>query len=972
MVENIKYKVADVAKDLKLPLKDVIDTLGEKFSAKKAQTALTEEELNYVFEHYTKAKEVTSFASYFAMANQPKEEAKAEEPKKEEKKTAPKAEKKPAEKPAPKSEQKPAEKPAPKAEKKPAEKPAPKSEQKPAEKPIPKAEQKPAEKPIPKAEQKPAEKPAPKSEQKPAERSVQKQERSDRPQNNQQNGQNRFGDKPQQGERRNDRFGDRPQNNQQNGQNRFGDRPQQGERRNDRFGDRPQNNQQGGQSRFGDRPQQNGQNRFGDKPQFQKNDRFGGGFDKDSDNNGGHRHEPKKPVERKPRPGNLPPAEKLAAGTAHVDMSAANIELDKYNEKYEQIAPSSSMSDSYTNKQKLTQRSKQQGKPKQSKKEQEQAKLKKLEMERQRRQKLEITLPDEITVGDLALKLKVTSAEIIKRLMMQGMMVSVNEMIDYDTAALVAMDIGAKVEHEVVVTIEDRLIDDSEDDAGNLVPRDPVVCVMGHVDHGKTSILDVIRQANVAAGEAGGITQHIGAYRVKTEGGRYITFLDTPGHEAFTAMRARGALCTDIAILVVAADDGIMPQTVEAINHAKAANVSIIVAINKIDKPGANVERVMEGLTEYGLVPEEWGGDVICVPVSAKTHENIPTLLEMVTLVADVKELKANPDRMAKGTVIESRLDKGRGPVATVLVQNGTLHTGDVVIAGTAVGKVRIMTDDKGNKVETAGPSIPVEITGLDSVPTGGDTFNAVKDEKLARELVEQREYEAKQEQFKAYQKVTLDNLFSQIAEGEIKELPIIVKADVQGSVEAVKQSLEKLSNDEVHVKVIHGAVGAVNESDVMLAQVSNAIIVGFNVRPDSTARDNAAREGVEIRLYRVIYDAIEEIKAAMNGMLAPKYRDVDLGRAEVRQVYKISSVGTVAGCYVLEGKITRNANIRVVRDGIIIADDKLDSLKRFKDDVKEVAQGYECGMTLTKFNDIKEGDVFEAYIVEEYRENAN
>ena len=1001
MVENIKYKVADVAKDLKLPLKDVIDTLGEKFSAKKAQTALTEEELNYVFEHYTKAKEVTSFASYFAMANQPKEEAKAEEPKKEEKKTAPKAEKKPAEKPAPKSEQKPAEKPAPKAEKKPAEKPAPKAEQKPAEKPAPKSEQKPAEKPIPKAEQKPAEKPIPKSEQKPAERSVQKQERSDRPQNNQQNGQNRFGDKPQQGERRNDRFGDRqqnnqqngqnrfgdrpqqgerrndrfgdrPQNNQQNGQNRFGDRPQQGERRNDRFGDRPQNNQQGGQSRFGDRPQQNGQNRFGDKPQFQKNDRFGGGFDKDSDNNGGHRHEPKKPVERKPRPGNLPPAEKLAAGTAHVDMSAANIELDKYNEKYEQIAPSSSMSDSYTNKQKLTQRSKQQGKPKQSKKEQEQAKLKKLEMERQRRQKLEITLPDEITVGDLALKLKVTSAEIIKRLMMQGMMVSVNEMIDYDTAALVAMDIGAKVEHEVVVTIEDRLIDDSEDDAGNLVPRDPVVCVMGHVDHGKTSILDVIRQANVAAGEAGGITQHIGAYRVKTEGGRYITFLDTPGHEAFTAMRARGALCTDIAILVVAADDGIMPQTVEAINHAKAANVSIIVAINKIDKPGANVERVMEGLTEYGLVPEEWGGDVICVPVSAKTHENIPTLLEMVTLVADVKELKANPDRMAKGTVIESRLDKGRGPVATVLVQNGTLHTGDVVIAGTAVGKVRIMTDDKGNKVETAGPSIPVEITGLDSVPTGGDTFNAVKDEKLARELVEQREYEAKQEQFKAYQKVTLDNLFSQIAEGEIKELPIIVKADVQGSVEAVKQSLEKLSNDEVHVKVIHGAVGAVNESDVMLAQVSNAIIVGFNVRPDSTARDNAAREGVEIRLYRVIYDAIEEIKAAMNGMLAPKYRDVDLGRAEVRQVYKISSVGTVAGCYVLEGKITRNANIRVVRDGIIIADDKLDSLKRFKDDVKEVAQGYECGMTLTKFNDIKEGDVFEAYIVEEYRENAN
>ena len=1003
MIENIKYKVADVAKDLKLPVKDVLDTLGEKFPAKKAQTALTEQELNYVFEHYTKAKEVTSFAQYFAMASQPKEEPKKPEPKKEEpkvvkeeKKSAPKAEKpaeksapkaeKPAEKSAPKAEQKPAEKSAPKAEQKPAEKSAPKAE-KPAEKTAPKAEQKPAEKTAPKAE-KPAEKSAPKAEQKPAEKTAQKQERTnDRPQNNNrgdrpQSGDrpqnNRFGDRPQSGDRpQNNNRGDRPQSGDRPQGNRFGDRPQSGDRpQNNRFGDRPQSGDRPQGNRFGDRPQGNRfgdcpqGNRFGDKPNFQKNDRFGG-FDKDSDNSA-HRHEPKKPVERKPRPGNLPPAEKLAAGTAHVDMSAANIELDKYNEKYEQIAPSSSMSDSYTNKQKLTQRSKQQGKPKQSKKEQEQAKLKKLELERQRRQKLEITLPDEITVGDLALKLKVTSAEIIKRLMMQGMMVSVNEVIDYDTAALVAMDIGAKVEHEVVVTIEDRLIDDSEDDAGNLVPRDPVVCVMGHVDHGKTSILDVIRQANVAAGEAGGITQHIGAYRVKTEGGRYITFLDTPGHEAFTAMRARGALCTDIAILVVAADDGIMPQTVEAINHAKAANVSIIVAINKIDKPGANVERVMEGLTEYGLVPEEWGGDVICVPVSAKTHENIPTLLEMVTLVADVKELKANPDRMAKGTVIESRLDKGRGPVATVLVQNGTLHAGDVVIAGTAVGKIRIMTDDRGNKVEEAGPSIPVEITGLDSVPTGGDTFNAVKDEKLARELVEQREYEAKQEQFKAYQKVTLDNLFSQIAEGEIKELPIIVKADVQGSVEAVKQSLEKLSNDEVRVKVIHGAVGAVNESDVMLAQVSNAIIVGFNVRPDSTARDNAAREGVEIRLYRVIYDAIEEIKAAMTGMLAPKYRDVDLGRAEVRQAYKISNVGTVAGCYVLEGKITRNANIRVVRDGIIIADDKLNSLKRFKDDVKEVAQGYECGMTLTKFNDIKEGDIFEAYIVEEYRDNAN
>ncbi|MBQ3561586.1 MAG: translation initiation factor IF-2 [Oscillospiraceae bacterium] len=958
MNENTKYKVAEVAKDLKQPVKEVLDVLGEKFPPKKAQATLTEEELNFVFEHYTRKNEVTSFAPYFAMAGQPKTEKKKEEPKAE----APKA----AEKPEPAvKEEKPA--PAPKAEQKPA---AAKEEKKP--------EVKPEQKPAPKAEEKPVQK-----NEKPAERKPEnRQQNTERkPENRQQNTERKFGDKPQgerkfdnnrpqNGERKFDnnrpqnserKFGDKPQ---QSGDKKFGDRPQNGDRK---FGDKPQ-----GERKFGDKPGFQKNDRFGDKPNFQKNDRFGGnnfGFDKDKEDNS-RRHEPKKPVERKPRPANQPPAEKLAAGVAHVDMSAVSVDLDKYNDKYEQIAPASSMSDSYTNKQKLTQRSKQQGKPQKSKREQEQEKLKKLEMERQRRQKLEITLPDEITVGDLALKLKIASSEIIKRLMMQGMMVSVNEVIDYDTAALIAMDIGAKVEHEVVVTIEDRLIDDSEDDAANLITRDPVVCVMGHVDHGKTSILDYIRSAHVASGEAGGITQHLGAYRVTTESGDSITFLDTPGHEAFTAMRARGALCTDIAILVVAADDGIMPQTVEAINHAKAAEVSIIVAINKIDKPTANPDKVMQGLTEYGLVPEEWGGDVICVPVSAKTGENIDTLLEMITLVAEVRELKANPDRMAKGTVIESRLDKGRGPVATMLVQNGTLHTGDIVIAGTSVGKVRVMIDDKGNRITEAGPSIPVEITGLDSVPTGGDQFNAVSDEKLARELVEQREYEAKQEQFKAYQKVTLDNLFNQIAEGEIKELPIIVKADVQGSVEAVRQSLEKISNEEVRVKVIHGAVGAVNESDVMLAQVSNAIIVGFNVRPDTTARDTAEREGVDIRLYRIIYDAIEEIQSAMKGMLSPKYRDVDLGRAEIRQVYKISNVGTVAGCYVLEGKIARNANIRVVRDGIIIADDKLDSLKRFKDDVKEVASGYECGMTLTKFNDIKEGDIFEAYIVEEYRED--
>ena len=651
----------------------------------------------------------------------------------------------------------------------------------------------------------------------------------------------------------------------------------------------------------------------------------------------------------------------------HVDMRAANVNLDKYNERYEQMSNlNRPMSD--VKKQKLNQRSAQKGKPIKSRKDKENDKLKRLEMERQRRQKLEITLPDEITVGELAAKLKIQSAEIIKRLMTIGVMASVNETIDYDTAALVAMEIGAKVEHEVVVTIEERLFEPEQDDEANLQERCPIVVVMGHVDHGKTSLLDAIRKTNVTTGEAGGITQHIGAYQVQIND-KPITFLDTPGHAAFTSMRARGAQVTDIAVLVVAADDGIMPQTVEAINHAKAAGVSIIVAINKMDKPTADPDKVKQELTEYELVPEEWGGDVICVPVSAKTGENIDTLLEMILLVAEMQELKANPNRMASGTVIEAKLDKGRGPVATLLVQNGTLHSGDVLIAGTALGRVRVMLNDRGEKIEAAGPSTPVEVTGLAEVPAAGDLFNVVEDEKLARELVDKRRNEAKEEQFKSYQKVTLDNLFSQISEGEMKELPIIVKADVQGSVEAVKQSLEKLSNDEVRVRVIHGAVGAVSESDVMLANASNAIIVGFNVRPDPVAKENAERDGVEIRLYRIIYDAINDVETAMKGMLAPKYRDVDLGRAEVRAVYKISGVGAVAGCYVLEGKITRTANIRIVRDGIIIADDKLESLKRFKDDVKEVASGYECGMSLSKFNDIKEGDVFEAYMVEEYRD---
>ena len=653
-----------------------------------------------------------------------------------------------------------------------------------------------------------------------------------------------------------------------------------------------------------------------------------------------------------------------------VDTRGSYVDLDKYNQRYEQIAPANKYTnDKYsTKKQKINQKSAQRNKQRYSnKRETEQDKLRRLELERARKQQLRVRIPDVISVGELATRLKVTATEVIKKLMMLGVMATINEEIDFDTASLVAEELGAKVEHEVIVTIEDRLIDE-DDDAEDTEERCPVVVVMGHVDHGKTSILDRIRNAHVTAGEAGGITQHIGAYQVRYEG-KDITFLDTPGHEAFTAMRARGANITDIAILVVAADDGIMPQTVESINHAKAAGITVIVAINKMDKEGANPDRVKEELTKYGMVCEEWGGDVICVPVSAKTGEGIDELLENILLVAETSELKANPDRRAKGTVVEARLDKGRGPIATLLVQNGTLHTGDVIIAGTAVGHVRVMTNDKGKTVHTAGPSVPVEITGLAEVPEAGDVFNAVEDERLARELVEQRKHEAKQAKFNEYQKVTLDNLFSQIEQGEMKELSLIVKADVQGSVEAVTQSLEKLSNEEVRVRVIHGGVGGIKESDVMLASASNAIIIGFNVRPDQTAEEIAARDKVDIRTYRVIYDAIEEIETAMKGMLAPKYREVVMGRIEVRQVYKISNVGAVAGAYVLSGKVTRQCEIRVVRDGIVIAEDKMSSLKRFKDDAKEVGEGYECGITLEKFRDFKEGDIFEAFIMEEYRD---
>ena len=666
---------------------------------------------------------------------------------------------------------------------------------------------------------------------------------------------------------------------------------------------------------------------------------------------------------------NKPMQSRTKGEVRHIDTRAGSVDLDKYNERYENIAPANDRnSDNVVRKQKLNQKSKQYRKQgmRSHKHESEAERLKRIAAERAKKQ-IKITVPEEITVGELAALLKMTAAEVIKKLFALGMMATVNEVIDYDTAEIVATELGAKVEKEVVVTIEERIIDDTVDAEEDLQPRDPVVVVMGHVDHGKTSLLDAIRNTSVTSTEAGGITQHIGAYRVQTPEGK-ITFLDTPGHAAFTSMRARGAMATDIAILVVAADDGIMPQTIEAINHAKAANVSIIVAINKMDKPDASPDRIMQQLTEHELVPEEWGGDVICIPVSAKTHQGIDKVLESINLVAEMLELKANPNRAAKGIVIEAKLDKGRGPVATVLVQNGTLKTGDTIVAGTSVGRVRVMTNENGKVLDSAGPSVPVEIMGLAEVPQAGDTFDAVSDERLARELVEQRKREAKEEEFKQYQKVTLDNLFSSISQGDMKELNIIVKADVQGSVEAVKQNVEKLSNDEVKVKVIHGSVGAINESDVMLANASNAIIVGFNVRPDPVAAEIAERDGVDMRMYRVIYDCIEELEAAIKGMLAPKFREVVLGRAEVRNVFKLSSAGMIAGSYVLDGKITRNSQIRVVRDGIVIFEDAIASLKRFKEDAKEVASGYECGVGLEKFNDIKEGDILEAFIMEEVK----
>lgn len=869
----------------------------------------------------------------------------------------------------PEEKKPPVKKEAPKAEAKPTPKPAPKAEpkvepKKETPKPETKIEAKPEIKPEPKVEAKPeVKKEAPKQETKPEfKKEAPKQDfnRDNRPA-----GDNR----PQ----RNDRF-DR---NRDNNQPRRDDNRPQGDRPNFNNGEKkPFNKEFNKDFNRDNRPQ--GERPQGERPKFNNGDKkpFNKEFNKDFNRDNrpqnnffrddeGEDNRPRvtpKPKVKQPE-SNVIEIKKKTGATRVVDTRMSSVDLSKYDEKLDSFGSY----DNYgTSKQKLKKQNNKDahGSSKKDKERQAMEKMKRAAFEKAKNTQLSITVPDEITVGELASRLKVASSELIKKLMMMGVMATVNQVIDYDTAYLMADELGAKVTKEVVVTIEEKLFDESEDTDDVLKERAPVVCVMGHVDHGKTSLLDAIRHTHVTTGEAGGITQHIGAYRVNIDG-KDITFLDTPGHEAFTAMRLRGAMATDIAIIVVAADDGIMPQTVEAINHAKAAGVDIIVAINKMDKPTANPDQIMQELTKYDLVPEQWGGDVICVPVSAHTRMGLDDLLETILLVAEVKELKANPDRRAKGIVIEAKLDKGRGPVATILVQNGTLKSGDVVIAGTSVGHVRAMTDHNGKVLKVAGPSVPVEITGLDEVPAAGDEFNAVEDEKMARALAEQRKQKAKEEVFKANAKVNLDDLFNQISEGT-KEINIIVKADVGGSAEAVKASLVKLSNAEVKVSVIHMGVGGITESDVMLAAASNAIIVGFNVRPDKSAIDSAARQNIDIRTHRIIYEIIEEIEAAMKGMLAPTFKEVINGHAAVRQTIRVPSVGTIAGSYVQDGKITRSSQIRVIRDGIVIFEDKISSLRRFKDDVKEVAAGYECGVGLDKFNDIKEGDILEAFEMQE------
>ena len=905
-------RIKDFAKDINMEVKEALELFERAgLKGKTSSGSIDDAEMSTVLHVLTTERELKGIEKYLDgeyIIPSAKKKAKKAEPKvevKEEPKEEPKAEAKKEEK-----------KPEPKVEAKPEPKAEAKQE--------PKAEAKPEAKPEPKKEEK-------KPEAKPQESKPQgdKKPQGDRPQ---------YGDKKPQGDR--PQYGDKKPK---------GDRPQYGDKKPQ--GDRPQ---------YGDRKPQGDKPQYGDKKPYDK-----GGYGKD----GGYGKEDKPaytPKQKKPQEPQVKEIKTKTGATRVVDTRTSDVDLSKYDESLDHLT---SPYDSYggSSKQKLKKQNNRDAYSSKKEKERQAIEKRKREaFEKAKNTQLTISVPDEITVGELASRLKVNSGEVIKRLMMMGVMASVNEAVDYDTAYLIADELGAKVTKEVVVTIEEKLFEEEVDAPESLKERAPVVCVMGHVDHGKTSLLDAIRHTSVTTGEAGGITQHIGAYSVNING-KDITFLDTPGHEAFTSMRLRGAMATDIAIIVVAADDGIMPQTVEAINHAKAAGVDIIVAINKMDKPTANPDNIKQELTKYDLVPEEWGGDVMCIPVSAHTKMGIEDLLESVLLVAEVKELKANPDRLAKGIVIEAKLDKGRGPVATILVQNGTLKAGDVVIAGTAVGHVRAMTDHNRKALKVAGPSVPVEITGLDEVPQAGDEFNAVKDEKMARELAEQRRAKAKEEAFKANATVNLDDLFNQMSEG-FKELKIIVKADVGGSSEAVKQSLVKLSNQEVKVSVIHTAVGGITESDVMLAAASNAIIVGFNVRPDKSAIDSAERQGVDIRTHRIIYEIIEEIEAAMKGMLAPTFKEVINGHAEVRQTIRVPNVGTIAGSYVQDGKITRTSQIRIIRDGVVIAEDKISSLKRFKDDVKEVAAGYECGVGLEKFNDIKEGDILEAFVMEEVK----
>ncbi|MBO5416583.1 MAG: translation initiation factor IF-2 [Clostridia bacterium] len=931
MANNPQFKVSQLAKDLNIKNKELTDILASKgLAVKSAQATLEPAQFDILLEVLTRENQIDSIDKYmngttYIPSKKPKE-TKAEE----------KSEEAPKKAEAPKTETQKADTPvaeAPKAEK--AETPKAETAKKEEQK-KPAADKTAAE--APKREEKRAEAPAKAAGAKadtPAARESKPVAGAQKPYTQGQGGAATQG----QG-RRDDRQGAwqpreerRPQYGEQQG--RGGDRG-------DRFG--------------GSQPRQQ------QSQQKQRYDTQGAGFkDKERESRGGPRDTFKaQPIVRSQT--NNPPKERGAKRV--VDMRAGSVDLSKYDEKLDTFVPDSvaeARGGSVKVKRQAPSGNRMVGmsggpKGKQNKGKKSSAPVTKAPTS--------VTLPDEIVVSDLASRLKVTAAEVVKRLMMLGMMVSVNQTVDYDTAAIVAEEMGISATKEVVVTIEERLFEDETDDESDLVGRAPVVCVMGHVDHGKTSILDAIRHTSVTSGEAGGITQHIGAYRVRVNG-QDITFLDTPGHEAFTAMRARGAQSTDIAILVVAADDGIMPQTIEAISHAKAAGIDIIVAINKMDKPTANPDAVKQELTKYDLVPEEWGGDVICVPVSALTGQGIDDLLENVLLVAEVKELKANPKRRAKGIIIEAKLDRGKGPVATVLVQNGTLHNGDIVIAGTAVGRVRAMTDHNGKLLKEAGPSVPVEIIGLADVPLAGDEFNAVEDERMARTLADQRKAKAKEDTFKANARANLDDLFAQISEG-VKELNIIVKADVGGSAEAVKQSLEKISNDEVKVRVIHAAAGGIREGDVMLASASNAIIVGFNVRPDKAALDSAERQNVDIRTYRIIYDCINEITDAMKGMLAPQFKENLLGHAEVRQTIHVPNVGTIAGSYVQDGKVVRSAMIRVVRDGVVIFEDKISSLRRFKDDVKEVAQGYECGIGLDRFNDIKVGDILEAYIMEE------